>query len=210
MRYRPAMRRRSGAVLGMLAVGLVLGAAGCADGRHNPGFVIGGDGATRYSSAANVKLDSERTIERSLDHDLGPGWSSQVAIADEPRFDDVSESWRWPATSVAVTLRGTGPSPLPVADMAQAIQGYFANRLAVRGATVSVGISVEPPASTAVPSEGAPSLPCRYTIQTGDSLETLSARFYGSSEHWRRILDANPGLSLETMRTGHEIVIPAL
>ncbi len=197
-------------VASAFALGLALGVAGCGDGRQHPGFVIGGDGSTRYSNAVNMKLDAERTIAQSLDHDLGSGWSSQVAIADEPRFDDASESWRWPTTAVAVTLRGTGSSPLPEADIAEAIRRYFASRLA-RGASLSVGISVQPPAFTADVGAGAsaPSLPCRYTIQTSDTLETLSTHFYGSSEHWRRILDANPGLSLETMRTGHEIVIPA-
>lgn len=50
----------------------------------------------------------------------------------------------------------------------------------------------------------------RYSIQAGDSLALISEVFYGSAEHWRHILKANPGLSPAQLQAGETIIIPAL
>ena len=85
--------------------------AGCGDGRHSPGFVLGGDGQPRYNNSANVRAETERTIERALNRELAPSWRSNVAIADEPRWNDLREAWLWPATAVRVELSGDAAVP---------------------------------------------------------------------------------------------------
>jgi len=53
------------------------------------------------------------------------------------------------------------------------------------------------------------SWPRSYVIQPGDRLETISRQVYGTSRHWRRILEANPGLDPKRLSIGRRIVIPA-
>jgi nucleoid-associated protein YgaU len=48
-----------------------------------------------------------------------------------------------------------------------------------------------------------------YTVKTGDTLSALAARFLGSSNRWRDIVAANPGVTPETLKAGQSIVIPA-
>ncbi len=54
-----------------------------------------------------------------------------------------------------------------------------------------------------------PTTPCDYIIQPGDTLSSLSQRFYGATRYWRRILEANPGLTERTLRIGRRIRIPS-
>jgi nucleoid-associated protein YgaU len=42
-------------------------------------------------------------------------------------------------------------------------------------------------------------------VQQGDTWADLSQAFYGSTQHWRHIAEANPGVELTP---GREIVIP--
>ncbi|MBM4039304.1 MAG: LysM peptidoglycan-binding domain-containing protein [Planctomycetes bacterium] len=54
-----------------------------------------------------------------------------------------------------------------------------------------------------------PATPCDYIVQPGDTLSGLSQRFYGTARHWRRILEANPGLTERNLRIGRRIRIPS-
>lgn len=47
-----------------------------------------------------------------------------------------------------------------------------------------------------------------YTIQRGDTLGAISKRILGSSQRWREIADANPGLNPQRLNVGQTIVIP--
>jgi nucleoid-associated protein YgaU len=47
-----------------------------------------------------------------------------------------------------------------------------------------------------------------HVIQAGDTLQTLSRKYYGSIRYWRLILEANPGLDPQHLRIGRKIVIP--
>jgi len=50
-----------------------------------------------------------------------------------------------------------------------------------------------------------------YTVQKGDTLWSISRRFYASGKHWRRIFEANKGViaNPDRIRTGTELKIPA-
>ncbi|HUT35792.1 MAG TPA: LysM peptidoglycan-binding domain-containing protein [Planctomycetota bacterium] len=56
---------------------------------------------------------------------------------------------------------------------------------------------------------GLPATPCDYIIQPGDTPSGLSERFYGTTRYWRRILEANPGLTERNLRIGRRIRIPS-
>ncbi|MCC6784701.1 MAG: tail protein X [Planctomycetes bacterium] len=50
----------------------------------------------------------------------------------------------------------------------------------------------------------------RHRIAAGETLSSISARYYGTSRHHQTILDANPGLDARRMPLHKEIVIPPL
>jgi len=67
------------------------------------------------------------------------------------------------------------------------------------------------PAATEAPAPAAtyPRTPCDYIIQPGDTLGAISMHFYGTTRYWRRIMEANPGLSERRLRVGRKIRIPS-
>ena len=190
----------------------------CRSGQPPMGVIIGADGQAAFHNAANVRAETERTIERALARELAPSWRSTVAIADDPRWDDDRESWRWPATMVRVELSGDAsvPPPLDAPTITAAVIDYFANRLIDAKQPVQVTVATAAareaapadPAAPAAPANAPANGPQPYTIQPGDTLARISAVFYGSPQHWRRIVEANPGLQPENLAVGREIVIP--
>lgn len=211
----PAMRLATLPVLAAILAAL----SACSGDRPPPGVLIGADGQARYHSAANVRAEAERTIERALDRELAPSWRSLVAIADEPRWDGDREAWRWPGTTVRVELNGDHAVPprLDAPTITAAVVDYFADRLIDAGQPVRVTVATAPareaaPASPPAAPVAVPAAPAtgpqRYAIQPGDTLARISAVFYGSPQHWRRIVEANPGLQPESLSVGREIVIP--
>ncbi len=67
------------------------------------------------------------------------------------------------------------------------------------------GAGAHPP----TPATGRPVTPCDYIIQPGDTLGSISLHFYGTARYWRRILEANPGLTERNLRVGRKIRIPS-
>lgn len=47
-----------------------------------------------------------------------------------------------------------------------------------------------------------------YSTRAGDTLQGLSARFFGSPDSWRRITEANPGLTVGELEPGTILNIP--
>ncbi len=68
--------------------------------------------------------------------------------------------------------------------------------------------------SAAVSNETSRGIAARtYRIESGDTLERISNKVYGSRSHWRKILAANPDKlpnERATLRVGMDIAIPAL
>jgi nucleoid-associated protein YgaU len=61
------------------------------------------------------------------------------------------------------------------------------------------------PAPATEPSAGART----HVVKSGESLGTISTKEYGSAKHWKRILDANPGLDPARLQLGQRLAIPA-
>ncbi len=58
--------------------------------------------------------------------------------------------------------------------------------------------------TTSIPAGG-----LSYTVQNGDTLASISRKFYNSSGKWQKILNANPSLGKpENLKPGQTIVIP--
>lgn len=69
-------------------------------------------------------------------------------------------------------------------------------------------IVVRPPAPA--PAPAAPQGERSYVVQDGDTLGTIARKVYGSSRHWKRILEANKDIlpGPEKMRAGMRLRLP--
>lgn len=47
-----------------------------------------------------------------------------------------------------------------------------------------------------------------YVMQQGDTLWSVSKKFYGSGKHWKIIADANPQTDIRHVSVGQKIVVP--
>lgn len=63
-------------------------------------------------------------------------------------------------------------------------------------------------------SEGATSDPAaatdvrRHRVESGETLSSIAARYYGDAAEWRRVADANPGLDADRLAIGTVILVP--
>lgn len=69
----------------------------------------------------------------------------------------------------------------------------------------------EAPPAPPAPAEASPGTPAprKHTVRAGDSLETISQRYYGTPTRWRAIYEANPSLlGSGGLKVGSEIIVP--
>ena len=57
---------------------------------------------------------------------------------------------------------------------------------------------------TAPPSVGGKT----HTVAKGEMLGDISKQYYGTTKNWKKIVDANPGISPESLKVGQKLVIP--
>lgn len=213
----------------LILIATLLTLSACGDGRWAPGYLISDDGEPLANTAENKRLLTIRTVVNQLDKDLAPHWRSEVTIAELPRYergadDDGGGGWMWPVATVDIVLLGDGTAELRTseAQVTEAVTDYLyrqverpkqnlhvtttkvvdAARFAAKPAKPD-GDAVKTVEKPVVP---APATTQRYTVQAGDTWAELSRAFYGTSQHWRHLSDANQGGELTV---GREIVIPA-
>ena len=63
-------------------------------------------------------------------------------------------------------------------------------------------VPIVPPATPPTPG------PRTHAVASGDTLQKIAKRYYGSVTHWRRIADANRGVDPSRRRPGTTLVIP--
>ena len=73
----------------------------------------------------------------------------------------------------------------------------------VRARAASIAAAPAAPAQFTTPAG-----PRTHTIQRGDTLWSLAARYYGAGPRWTQIRDANPGILPTKLRVGARIVVP--
>lgn len=145
----------------------------------------------------------------------------RVEIADLPLYresahaDRESGEWTYDDAAVSVTL---GPDvALDPARASEITRAFFEPKMQWPHRDLDQRLTIEVKrAETAAGIVGAGHRPAvgpdgnrRYVVQAGDTLADLSAAFYGSSQYWRVIADANPGIGPE-LEPGVELVIPPL
>lgn len=69
---------------------------------------------------------------------------------------------------------------------------------------------IEPPARPAGAAKGTPAGRAgkTYLVKQGDTLFRIAREQYGSGGEWRRIAQANPGLTPATLKAGQRLVMP--
>ena len=50
----------------------------------------------------------------------------------------------------------------------------------------------------------------RHRVQSGETLSSIAARYYGDASAWRRVAEANPGLDVDRLAIGLVILVPVL
>jgi nucleoid-associated protein YgaU len=111
-----------------------------------------------------------------------------------------------PAGPVAAAPPAAAPAPAaaPVEPAAPVDPAALVPATAGPEAAPAAAVPAAAPAAPTAPAAGGH----RYTIQAGDTLGDISAVFYGSAQHWRDIVAANPGLDPAHLAVGAELVIP--
>ncbi len=221
----PPMRHTSLAVLtASVALSAALWLGGC-DNRPF-GFTYY-DGEQYSLTAENTRLIRQRMVVAALKPKLGDKWRAEAVITELPKWDPDKDRYEWERATVTVDLIGDGTTPIPLPT--HVVQGlaYEEVKGAVWRPRSNLTVTVKEvsdatrfaaptaptpiaPATVAALTVKPANAPSSYVIQAGDTLMQISAAAYGSSKHWRRILDANPGLDPSAMPVGKAIMLPVL
>lgn len=197
------------------------------------GVIMDVDGTMRSTTDDNVRDVHENQLQRDLraaaERDAA---AITVSNAHNPEHgEDRHGIGTWTYATVALDIRVPADFPLDD-DRIEAIAfEHYRRKLERPRSTAAerftLGIDRTAPA-TASPAETDPAGTAgeetqaagekaqaastdarRYRVQPGDTLATIAAVFYGDAQHWRRIVDANPGLDPAALPVGETIAIPA-
>lgn len=171
------------------------------------GLITTYDGKFVVGTAEAVTDDLTHRWAAQARDAAGPDWGAVVTIHGTPVFSLVQpDEFGWPQMQLDLVLtppRGTpGESTAAAAERAAAELKSLANYRIVLGAVPQV-------ATTVLKAGELPAGATLYTVVEGDTLATISAAFYGSTQYWRRIADANLGVAAGDLKAGVELVIPA-
>jgi LysM repeat protein len=193
----------------------------CSCGSDGRGFVFdeqgGGD-----NTPERARDRTARRLCNVIHDEVAITGDIQVHIREMPTWHDGGrhreEGWYFAYASVTVRVPASDNSHDD--DIREAARSYL--RPAVIGGIDDIAITVEhsqpspTPENVAVteisPASTASTAPANksgtYIIQAGDTLAQISAVFYGSPQHWRRIAEANAGLDPADLHIGETIRIP--
>lgn len=106
-----------------------------------------------------------------------------------------------PAAAMVPAAPSAGPPYLPPGADASSVP------------PASVPVVVETQATTHAPPASAKGKPNHsagktYLVKRGDTLFRIAKEHYGSGGQWRRIAQANPGLTPATLKAGQKLVMP--
>ncbi len=200
------MSIRMVAVVALLAshLGLMTSCVASRDAASQPtanGLIITHDGRTVADTAEVARDEMLYILKKHTSEAAGAGWKANVEIAELPQFEVVrAEEWGWKHITITLTLvpAATDLRPSEGVDRAtdaahQAVQFRVRNHVDITVTTTLLTAGAPAPGST------------HYTAVAGDTLAGISTAFYGSSQHWRLIADANLGVEVAP---GVELIIP--
>jgi nucleoid-associated protein YgaU len=64
------------------------------------------------------------------------------------------------------------------------------------------------PGTSTTPDAAAPTGGKTHSVAKGETLADISKKYYGTTKNWKKIVEANPGVSPENLKVGQKLVIP--
>ena len=188
-------------VLRLSAIIMLACLGGC--GREE-GLVVTHDGrlVTETPEIANREF-SHRLAQRAADI-AGNNWKATTVIDETPVMHLVkADEYGWKTLNIHLTLvppRGVASDAGVVSRVEAAVRDMAHYRVprsdAIHLQTVVVEAGAPLPGSQ------------HYTSVAGDTWAGISTAFYGTTQHWRLIADANPGVDAAPLPAGSALVIP--
>ena len=175
--------------------------AGCAgSGGPTNGLIVTRDGRLVAETAEVARDELASVLSVKAAEAAGKHWKATVVIVELPVLDAVkAEEFGWKTLSANLSLVPPPASADPTA------RGR-AEEAVRAGARYRVRRSTDIAVTTTVLEAGAPAPgSSTYTVVAGDTWTSIANAFYGSTQHWRVIADANPATEL---KPGTELVIP--
>jgi nucleoid-associated protein YgaU len=108
--------------------------------------------------------------------------------------------------TASMAIGGTTPAPVPAASESNSLSSLIESVKASQ-------IPLTPPAAaqTTASAPAAPGATVTHVVQSGETLSSISKKYYGSPNDWRVILDANSSVVKDArdLRPNMRLVIPA-
>jgi nucleoid-associated protein YgaU len=176
--------------------------AGCAgSGGPSNGLIVTRDGRLVAETSEVARDELASTLANKAAEAAGKDWKATTTIAELPVLNAINaDEFGWPVMSVALTL-------VPPLASTDSVAARTRAEDAIRtGARYRVRRSTDISITTTVLEAGTPAPgSSKYTVVAGDTWTGIANAFYGSTQNWRVIADANPATEL---KPGTELVIP--
>lgn len=189
----------------VLSCALLTGALCSCTNDRTEGLITTYDGHFVVGTAEVVSDDLSHRWAALARDSAGENWGATVTIHGTPEFNLVKpEEFGWrtlPIDLVLVPPRGVTGEDAAVQRATAAVKS---------AANYRVQLGHEPQITTSVMKTGElPPGATLYTTVAGDTMASIAAAFYGSTQYWRRVADANRGVEIGDLKPGIELVIPA-
>lgn len=181
------------------------------------GIIFTGNGKVGANNARNQRENAQDAVRVAIEDDLGQGASVSVEIEEMPIWIESDlggeGAWKWPHLTARVVVNPPAGKTLPPAKLAEYttdVGGYLLAKVVKKDPqqfvfSLSEGVVAPTPLPASAPAAAGPR---SYVVQEGDTLALISTAFYGSPQHWRRILDANPGVAADAVKPGVRLLVP--
>lgn len=171
------------------------------------GLITTYDGKFVVGTAEAVTDDLTHRWAAQARDAAGPEWGAVVTIHGTPAYSLVQpDEFGWSQMQLDLVL--SPPRGAPVEGNAAAAERAAAELKSVANYRIALG-AVPQITTTVLKTGELPPGATVYTVVEGDTLATISAAFYGTTQFWRRIADANRGVAPGDLKAGIELVIPA-
>ena len=183
-----------------LLLSLLLLASCAGSGGPSNGLIVTRDGRLVAETAEVARDELASSLAVKAAEAAGKQWKATTTIAELPVLHAVTaDEFGWQTMSVTLTL----VPPPAAADPAARSRAEEAVRT---GARYRVRRSTDIAITTTVLEAGTPAPgSSTYTVVAGDTWTGIANAFYGSTQQWRVIADANPATEL---KPGTELIIP--
>ncbi len=137
----------------------------------------------------------------------GENWTATITIHGEPVFNLVHvDEFGWPDMRLDLVLVPPTGTTTEAADAG----AKLATDELLSVANYRVPMGHLPVVATTVLEPGKlPPGATSYITVEGDTLASIAAAFYGTTQYWRRIADANRNVGVGDLKAGMTLVIPA-